>query len=163
MKKIGLKEVSVFLWIYACVFALQIFAVFISMDSFDQWYGTLNKVAWNPPDAIFAPVWTVLYVIMAFSVWIVYIANGIRKCEFKIICYRVFALQLFCNFLWSFFFFYLHSPVLALIDIFALLTFIFLCIIYFYKVNRAASMLMIPYFLWVLFATALNISIVVLN
>lgn len=123
------------------------------------WYATLNKPFFSPPNWIFGPVWTILYIIMGVSLYLVWVS----KSKLKQKGINLFLIQLGLNVLWSVIFFGLKNPVLALVDIVALWGVIFLTIKSFYKINKLAGNLLIPYLLWVSFATLLNLSIVVLN
>ncbi len=135
-------------------------ASFATASSVGGWYLTLDKPFFNPPNWLFAPVWTVLYLLMGVSSWLVYRSKvGVSR-TFSL---DVYGFQLFLNFLWSFLFFGFQSPGLALINILILWVTILFMIIFFSKVSRLAAWLQIPYLLWVTFATALNASIWWLN
>lgn len=126
----------------------------------NNWYITLNKPVFNPPNYIFGPVWTILYVLMGISFYLILRSANtiIRKRAVSIFC-----IQLFLNFCWSFLFFYFQLVGIAFIEIILILLSIIIMIITFYKINRAASYLQIPYLLWVSFACILNGSIWMLN
>lgn len=141
-----------------CLGAGAIGSVFTT-SAIGTWYATLNKPSFNPPNFIFVPVWTMLYILMAVSFYLVLIS----KVKDKQLAVRLFIAQLFLNIFWSVFFFGLHSPLLALFDIILLWILILLAIKYFYKISHSASYLLIPYLLWVSFAGVLNFSIVLLN
>ena len=124
------------------------------------WYDTLNKPFLNPPSWIFSPVWTILYTTLIVSV-ILY-SLGYTK-ENKLSGYVFFIIQLILNLCWSPVFFGLHNIFLGLIiiifmDIFAILT-----AIKFFKVSKLAGSLLVPYIIWILFATYLNIAFLILN
>ena len=125
----------------------------------NTWYTTLNKPIFNPPNFIFAPVWTILYILMAISLYFVLIS----KAKNKTLAVKLFLSQLILNILWSVLFFGLHNPLLAFLEIIILWISILLTIIYFYKISKNASYLLIPYLLWVSLAGVLNLSIVLLN
>lgn len=125
------------------------------------WYLTLNKPSFNPPNWIFGPMWISLYLVMGIALFLVWTSDAPGKA--KQIAMIFFFIQLAINMAWSFLFFYLKSPVLGLIDITALLIFILLTMWKFFPVNRTAGYLMLPYFLWVVFAAVLNYSIWTLN
>ena len=129
--------------------------------SIRTWYLTLNKPSFNPPNWVFAPMWITLYLLMGIALFLVWAADSPGKP--KNLAMILFFIQLAINMAWSFFFFYLRSPGLALIDIIALLIFILLTIWKFFPVNRTAGFLMLPYLLWVGFAAVLNYSIWTLN
>jgi translocator protein len=125
------------------------------------WYTTLNKSSLTPPDWLFGPVWIVLYALMGIALSLVWNAGFNRPAVNKAL--GVFFVQLFLNFLWSILFFGLHNPALALADILLLNLSILWTIVLFYNINRTATYLLIPYLLWVLFATYLNYAIWMLN
>ena len=125
------------------------------------WYASLNKPAFNPPNWIFGPVWTTLFVLMGISLYIVWM-----KTDFKgdgCLAKAVFGIQLDLNILWSILFFGMQNPLLAFIEIIALWLSIFSTIWIFYRIDRKASYMLIPYIAWVSFAAFLNYSIWMLN
>lgn len=132
-----------------------------NITSIPTWYATLNKPSFNPPNWIFAPVWTFLFFLMGISLYLVW-SKGLDFPGVKIALW-IFIAQLILNILWSFFFFYLQSPLFAFIEIVLLLVMIVINIYVFYKVDPVAAYLLIPYLLWVSFATVLNASILMLN
>ena len=123
-------------------------------SSIPTWYATLNKPVFSPPNWVFAPVWTILYIMMGLSLYLIWTKKKVPT---------IFWIQLILNVAWSIIFFGLKNPTLALIDIVALWTAIFVTIKSFYKINRLAGNLLIPYLLWVTFASILNLAIVILN
>jgi len=123
------------------------------------WYVALQKPPWTPPGWLFAPVWTVLYVAIAVAGWSVWRSKAVSVTKPILI----WLLQLMLNGLWSWLFFGLRRPDLALIDIIALLVTIGWFIASAGKISRVAAWLFVPYALWVGFATALNFSIWQLN
>lgn len=125
------------------------------------WYASLNKPFFSPPNWLFGPVWTLLYFLMGVSVFLIW-RLYLKKQKVKR-AVTIFSIQLGLNFLWSFLFFWLHSPILGFIDIVALWIMIILTILKFKPLSKWAAYLLIPYLLWVTFATLLNFSIVVLN
>lgn len=129
--------------------------------SIQTWYAFLNKPSFSPPNWIFGPVWTILYFLMGISAFLLW-KKGLKNKKVKR-ALTYFSMQLFFNFLWSLLFFGLHNPLLGLVDIVLLLISIVLTSITFYKISKVASYLLIPYLLWVSFATLLNLSIVLLN
>ncbi len=134
---------------------------YFTSSSVDGWFTTLNKPSFNPPSWVFFPVWTTLYILMGIAFFIVW--NSHAKLEKRYTGYTYYWLQLLFNFLWSFLFFYLHRPDLAFADIILLFLMIVGTIGSFRKVSKTAAWLLVPYLLWVLFATALNFSIWRLN
>lgn len=134
---------------------------FLTTSSIPTWYATLNKPSFSPPNFVFAPVWTTLYILMGIALYMVW-SHGMKKKKVKTAVY-VFLIQLLLNFTWSLVFFGLHAPLLAFINIVLLWATLLFTIIKFYAVSKWASRLLIPYILWVSFATILNLSIVLLN
>lgn len=122
-------------------------------------YGKLAQPSWAPPSYLFGPVWTVLYVVMAVAAWLIWRANP-RWGNPAIIAYGV---QLALNLLWSPLFFGLGWRGLALVDILLLDIAVAVTIALFWKINRIAAVMLVPYFGWVLFATALNYAVWSLN
>lgn len=133
---------------------------FSTMSSVKGWYQTINKASFNPPSWVFAPVWTTLFVMMGVSVSIIWLSE---KNEGRSKALKVFFVQLVLNTLWSIIFFGLKNPPLAFIEIIVLWFAILYTIILFRKINRKAACLLIPYILWVSFATVLTLSVVLLN
>jgi len=134
----------------------------VTRSSVETWYPTLVKPPFNPPNWAFAPAWTTLYVLMGIAggmVWqkIEEQPEEVRK------ALRFFWIQLALNALWSYLFFGLKNPLLALVEIFLLWLMIYETYIKFSKINKAAGYLFIPYILWVSFALVLNASIWWLN
>ncbi|RZK81874.1 MAG: tryptophan-rich sensory protein [Pedobacter sp.] len=125
------------------------------------WYPTINKPSFNPPNWLFAPVWTTLYVLMGIS------AYRIWQRRDQVISFprtvAIYLIQLLLNLMWSFLFFSLHLIGGALFEIVALLIAIIVNARVFYKIDKTAGLLFIPYILWVSFATILTLSIFMLN
>ncbi len=134
---------------------------FATQSSVDTWYTTLKKPSFNPPNWIFAPVWTLLYVLMGIAAGLVW-AKGFYHIWVKTALYY-FGFQLLFNALWSIVFFGFQEPFWALLVILVLLTLLLLTIKWFKIVSRPAAYLLIPYLLWVSFAMLLNYKIWVLN
>ena len=131
-----------------------------TVSSIPGWYATLRKPAWSPPNAVFGPVWTSLYAMMAVAAWLVWRRDGFRGARLSAVA---FTLQLVLNTLWSVLFFGLHLPAAALAEIVVLWLAIAATTLFFYARSRLAGALMIPYALWVAFAAALNASLWWLN
>ena len=132
-----------------------------TFSSIPTWYASLDKPFFNPPNWIFSPVWTLLYFLMGISLYLI-LLSGWQDREAKRGIILFFA-QLLLNVAWSFVFFFLHNPAIAFIIIILLWIMIFLSIFQFLKINKLASYLLIPYLLWVSFASILNFSIWQLN
>ncbi len=141
--------------------AVGILGAVFTAPAIPTWYAGLKKPSFSPPNWVFGPVWTLLYALMGISAYLVW-QQGIEKPAVRHALF-VFTLQLILNFLWSFFFFKLQSPLHALIEILLLWVLILVTIISFYKINKIAGLILIPYLLWVSFATLLNFYIVKLN
>ena len=131
-----------------------------TISSITDWYTTIIKPSFNLPNYIFGPIWTILYILMGISLYLVIESPKNRE---KKDAYTYFAIQLVLNFLWSIFFFYFHSPAMAAIDILLLLFVTILMLKSYHTISPLAAKLQIPYLLWVCFATFLNISIWYLN
>ena len=133
---------------------------YFTFMSVETWYQTLNKPSFNPPDWVFGPVWTILYIMMGTSIWMVWKSedNKIRSLAVKL-----FWLQLFFNVFWTYLFFGIQKIGLGLIEIIFLSVLIILNINYFLKINKIAGYLLIPYLLWVLYASLLNYNLWILN
>jgi tryptophan-rich sensory protein len=134
---------------------------FATQSSVNDWYLTLNKPSFNPPNWLFAPVWTVLYILMGIAAGWVW-GKGFHHKYVKTGLYH-FGFQLLLNALWSIVFFGLKSPFYALWVILALLIMLILTIRWFKVVSKVAAILLIPYLVWVCFATLLNYKIWELN
>lgn len=134
---------------------------FFTAPAIGTWYASLNKPAINPPNWIFFPVWTILYILMGASLYLV-LKNGWKSEKIRAAA-EVFGAQLFLNFLWSAIFFGLRSPAGALAEIIFLWLAILLTILKFYKISKPAAYLLIPYIFWVSFAAYLNYSVWILN
>lgn len=126
----------------------------------ESWYGTLKKPSWNPPNAVFGPVWTVLYTMMAVAAWLVWKRRDRPQARQGL---WLFAVQLMLNLGWSIVFFTIRSPASAFFEILALWTAILATTVLFWRTRPAAAILMLPYLLWVTFAAALNGTIASLN
>lgn len=127
--------------------------------SITTWYATLNKPAFSPPNWVFAPVWTTLFILMGISLYLIWITKDRLKQK----AFNLFFVQLALNVLWSILFFGMHNPILAFVDILILWWTIFLTIKAFSKINKLAGQLLWLYLAWVSFATLLNLSIIILN
>ncbi len=125
------------------------------------WYASLSKPAFNPPNWLFGPVWTILFILMGISLYLIIIQDT-REKKVKIAAF-VFGIQLALNTLWSILFFGLQSPLLAFIEIIFLWLAILATILLFRKINKTAAYLLIPYILWVSFAAVLNLSVFLMN
>ncbi|MBC7914151.1 MAG: tryptophan-rich sensory protein [Pyrinomonadaceae bacterium] len=132
----------------------------VTSSNIKTWYAYLIKPEFNPPNWLFGPVWTILYILMGISLFIIWKqpANKQRNTAIK-----VFFVQLILNFAWSFIFFNYHQTGIALIEIFVLWLAILMMIVSFYRLNRWSAYIQFPYLAWVTFASVLNASIWYLN
>ncbi len=122
----------------------------------DEWYRQLKKPNWNPPSSIFAPAWTILYLLMAAAAWLVWRHYGIEGALIPLI---LFIIQLLLNAAWTWLFFGLHRPLSALIDILILWLTILATLTSFWQLEPVAGILLLPYLAWVSFAALLNWTI----
>jgi tryptophan-rich sensory protein len=143
---------------FLITFSASFFGSFATINFKEPWYSLLNKPVFNPPDWIFAPVWTTLYLIMTVAVWMFW--NSKNRNMNTIYIYFI---HLIFNTTWSVVFFVFHNMVLALIVLILLIVLIINLILRFKRVNMFSVYLMIPYLLWCCFALILNTSLVILN
>jgi benzodiazapine receptor len=132
----------------------------VTATSVGTWYQALHKPVFNPPDWIFAPVWTTLYILMAIAGWRVWRQAGFETGRKAL---TVFVVQLALNLAWSFIFFGQQRIGLALVEIVILLLAIIVTTALFWRIDRWSGVLFLPYVLWVAFATVLNASLWWLN
>ncbi len=154
-----LKRITVLLVFVLICLLVGWFGGAVTESSRTSWYAALEKPLLNPPDWVFAPVWTTLYIFMAIAGWRIWSGDNPETKKLKLF----FVLQLILNGVWSFLFFGLRNPGIALADIVALEV----CLIFFvsrsYRVDRWTGIFLTPYLLWVSFATYLNLAIWWLN
>lgn len=143
-----------------CILAGGLGTIF-TVSSISTWYTTLNKPAFSPPNYLFAPVWTILYILIGISLYLVW-KKGIKTKKSREAVYT-FGVQLFLNAVWSPIFFGYKNIFLALIVIILMLFFIIKTIVLFAKIDKKAAYLLYPYAAWVSFATILNFSVWFLN
>ena len=137
-----------------------VLGAFFTTEVIPNWYAALTKPAFVPPNWLFGPVWTTLYIIMGISGFLIWQK---KENPARITALKIFSIQLIANTLWSIIFFGLHQPLLALVDILILWVLIILMVWKFYKIDKTAGLLQIPYLIWVSFASILNLAIVMLN
>lgn len=152
--------ITALLFVAICLAAGIIGSIF-TFQSIPTWYAGLNRPDFSPPNWIFGPVWTTLYIMMGIAAYMVY-AKGVKKKEVKI-ALSIFGAQLALNTLWSVLFFGLQSPLYGLVCIVALWLAIAATIWKFWGISRNAALLLVPYILWVSFASVLNYSIWMMN
>lgn len=146
-------------WLAIC-FAAAAIGSALTLPAIPMWYAGLAKPSFNPPNAVFGPVWTLLYALMAVAMWRVWMRSAGERRRHAV---AVFALQLALNVAWSAAFFTAHSPLAGLVVIVALLAAIVWTIVVFARVDPLAAWLLAPYIAWVSFATVLNGAIWWLN
>jgi benzodiazapine receptor len=146
--------------IVACLAAGAIGSIF-TRSAIPTWFATLEKPVFSPPNWLFAPVWTLLYILMGIAAFLVW-RKGLENRQVRT-ALIIFLIQLILNVLWSVVFFGLESPLLGLVVILFLWVAILVTVIQFFKISRTASVLLWPYLLWVTFAAVLNSSIWLLN
>jgi tryptophan-rich sensory protein len=132
----------------------------VTSENIPTWFASLKKPWFNPPNWIFAPVWTTLYILMGISSYIIFIKENSLSRFRSLYAYLV---QLVLNFFWSIIFFGMHRPDFSLIEIVVLWFSILITILNFGKLSKMAAWLMVPYITWVTFATILNFHFVILN
>jgi len=132
-----------------------------TMPAVRDWYGTLNRPSFAPPNWVFGPVWLTLYTMMGISLFLIWRQEGQNR-EVKTALF-MFVINLVLNALWSFLFFGLRSPIAGLVEIVLLLASTVACIIFFARISRGAAVLLVPYALWVAFAAILNGGFYILN
>lgn len=156
----NIKKVGLLLGFILLPVMVGITASIATQSSVDTWYLTLEKPFFNPPNWLFAPVWTLLYILMGVSAYLIHTQP---PSAMRTLAMDVFYFQLFLNFLWSWLFFWFQSPLLGLICILFLLVVLNVMFRRFYALNKLAGLLQIPYLIWILFATSLNTAILYLN
>lgn len=160
MKKPAKNFIALVVFVIAC--ELVGFAgVPFTSSAIPTWYTTLNKPIFSPPNWLFGPVWTLLYFLMGVSFWLIW-RKGWKKKKVRDASI-FFGAQLFFNLIWSPAFFGLRSPLLGLMVIIPMWILIWLTIKKFETISKTAAWLLVPYLLWVSFATMLNASILILN
>ena len=129
-----------------------------TITSKEPWYSSLNKSGLNPPDWVFAPVWTTLYLFMTIAIWSAWHKN---YKDLNII--YIYLMHLFFNTTWSIVFFVFHNIFAALINLIIIIGFIIILMIKYKKISYLSFILMIPYLLWCIYALTLNTSLYILN
>lgn len=145
----------------AASFLTALIGSVLTMPAITTWYQTINKPSFTPPNWLFGPAWTILFLLMAIS-WFLILKNGLTSKYYKTANY-IFLVQLILNIFWSFLFFYIQSPFLAMLEIIAFWLILVLNFYYFYRINKKAAWLFVPYIAWVSFAAFLTYSIWRLN
>lgn len=146
----------------ACLSA-GLLGTFATTQGIPVWYQTLNKPSWNPPNWLFGPVWTLLYVMMGTAAWMIWEASSEQSRGRRTLALMVFAGQLILNALWSWLFFGWRLVGVAAGEIGLLWLMTAATLWIFFKIRKAAGWLLVPYLAWLTFAGALNIAIWRLN
>ena len=148
-------------WALAGFIGVCFLAAFVgaqaTVNSVGEWYPTLAKPSWNPPSWLFGPVWTLLYLMMGIAAWLVWRRGDSGG------ALVIFGVQLVLNVAWSLLFFGWRNPLAGLVDIVLLWIAIAITLVWFWRVDRVAGWLFVPYLAWVTFASALNFTIWRLN
>ena len=152
------NKIVTFILFFSITFSASLIGGLATINFKEPWYSLLNKPVFNPPDWIFAPVWTTLYLMMTVAVWIFWHTKNKN-----INTIYIYFIHLVFNTTWSVVFFVFHNMVLALITLIILIALIIILILRFKRVNMLSVYLMIPYLLWCCFALILNSSLLVLN
>jgi len=150
------KFVSLFLFLIT-TFSASFIGGITTFKFKEPWYSTLVKPSFNPPDWVFGPVWTILYILMAIAIWNVWIKSK------NINVVYLYFIHLFFNTTWSVVFFGFNQIELALINLIVLILFIVILFLKYKVISKLSAYLMIPYFLWCCFAFLLNLNLMMLN
>ncbi|MFO7571710.1 MAG: TspO/MBR family protein [Gaiellaceae bacterium] len=145
----------------ALVFAVAALGGLATSSGLRDWYDSLDRAPWNPPAWVFGPAWTVLYLLMAVAAWLV-ARTGLEQRAVQV-AVGLYLAQLVLNLAWSWLFFGARSPGWALLDITSLCVLVAVTIFAFWRVDSTAGLLLVPYLVWLLYATSLNIWIVLKN
>ena len=147
-----------FVLFFIITFSASFIGGLVTFTFKEPWYSELTKSNFNPPDWIFAPVWTTLYLMMTLAIWFFWHS---KNREMNTI--YIYFIHIVFNTTWSVVFFGFHNIFLALVNLIILILLIVILILRFRRVNKVSSYLMIPYLLWSSFALFLNYSLLVLN
>ena len=150
------ERTMLFLFIFVCL-SVGVIAGGFTQSSVHTWFLTIHKPTWTPPAWVFSFVWTILYIMMAFALWLVW--KRTLRGKWGSTPYLLFGLQLLLNLIWSALFFGLQSPFLALIDIILLWIILLATVVMFSNIYWVAGLLLVPYLAWVTFAAILNLVI----
>ena len=152
------NKILTFIFFFIITFSASLIGGFATLNYKEPWYSLLNKPIFNPPDWIFAPVWTTLYLMMTLAIWLFW--HSSNK-DIKTI--NIYLAQIVINTTWSIVFFVFHQILFSIFVLILLIILIIILIKKFSNVNFISSYLMIPYLLWCCFALVLNLSIYLLN
>lgn len=156
----GLSNITKAISAIALTVALGGASGYVTVKEIPTWYASLNKPSFNPPNYLFGPVWTILYILMGISLFLIWKQPPSPQRKQAL---TIYLLQFALNLAWSFIFFNQHQIFLALFEIIAIWICILLTILAFSKINKVAAWLLVPYISWVSFATVLTYYIWLLN
>lgn len=164
------RQFVVGIGLLAAVALIAVLGSLATMPNTDGWYAEVEKVPWDPPNAVFGPVWSVLYALIAVAGWLIW-RNGYRSNQANAArkTLAIYSLQLVFNGLWTPAFFAGYPLIgeaawwLALVIIISLITIVVSLAISAWKWSKLAAAIMLPYMLWLLFATTLNAGVIALN
>ena len=143
---------------FIITFSASFIGGLVTISYKEPWYSQLVKSSYNPPDWIFAPVWTTLYLMMTFAIWLFWLS---KKRDMNTI--YIYFIHILFNTTWSIIFFAFHNILLALINLMILIWLIVILILRYRRVNNVSAYLMIPYLLWSCYALFLNLNLLILN
>tara|TARA_B100000963_G_scaffold173864_1_gene151225 strand:- start:113 stop:580 length:468 start_codon:yes stop_codon:yes gene_type:complete len=152
------NKIVTFILFLIITFSVSLIGGLATVTFKEPWYSLLNKPFFNPPDWVFGPVWTSLYLLMTISIWMYWHS---KNKEMNTV--YIYFIHLFFNATWSIVFFVFHNMVFALLVLIVLIAFIINLIISYKRVTMMSAYLMIPYLLWCCFALILNSSLIILN
>lgn len=155
-----MNKILLFIYSIFVSYLAGIVGSFFTISKINSWYAGLIKPEFSPPNWVFGPVWNILYLLMGISLFLVLIS---KKSKDRSLGIKLFYAQLILNALWSMVFFGLENPLGAFLIILVLWSSIFATIKIFFRVNKTAGYLLLPYIAWVTFAAFLNLAIVILN
>jgi translocator protein len=157
-----MKKYNIIKLVVSLILPLGIGAIagIFTAKAIPEWYESLNRPSFSPPNWVFGPVWTALYILLGISLFLIWKLDSGKERNLAIF---VFLLQLLLNFGWSFIFFYFKMIGFAMFEIILLWMSIVMMLVLFYKIKPMAAYINIPYFLWVTFATILNSAYYFLN
>lgn len=153
-----LKEIITLILFIIVILGVGFVIGAITSENIPNWFMHLDSPFFAPPNWIFAPVWTVIYIMIAISGWIIF-----KEGQLKDKAFIVYSIQLGLNFLWSFIFFCWHNIDLALLEMSVLWVFLAWNIRIFSRINKVSGYLLMPYLIWISFAWMLNLSYALLN
>lgn len=158
-----IKKYKSLILILLVTFFSSSIAGYVTRINIDPWYQSLNRLPISPPDWVFAPVWTTLYAFMSIAIWIVYEKTKVTEPSFSKTIIKIYFYHLVINLTWSFVFFYYHLIFAAFINIIFLIIAISTLMVLYLPRSRISFILMIPYLLWVIFASVLNFGLYLIN